>query len=120
MAKNAVKKVKSDMETVCRKMGINMTTAFDFYCRKVINEVAFLNSLPDTVTVYRGVTKVNHTRQKALSWTVDYQTAVWFANRNRYRNYETESGIHEVWTVTEGEVIVNLYGEKFEIRREAV
>lgn len=99
------------------------------------NEVAFLNGLPDTVTVYRGVTKVNHTRQKALSWTVDYQTAVWFANR--FRNYETESGIHEVWTVTvpkerilasftedgkdnEGEVIVNLYGEKFEIRREAV
>ena len=56
---------------------------------------------------------------------------------NRYRNYETESGIHEVWTVTvpkdrilasftedgknnEEEVIVNLYGEKFEIRREAV
>lgn len=44
MAKNAVinfrvdKKVKSDMETVCRKMGINMTTAFDFYCRKVIEE----------------------------------------------------------------------------------
>lgn len=40
MAKNAVinfridKKVKSDMETVCR----NMTTAFDFYCRKVIEE----------------------------------------------------------------------------------
>lgn len=44
MTKNAVinfrvdKKVKSDMETVCRKMGINMTTAFDFYCRKVIEE----------------------------------------------------------------------------------
>lgn len=108
------------------------------------SEVAFLNRLPDTVTVYRGVTKVNvyrgvtkvnQTRQKAVSWTVDYETAVWFANR--YRNYETESGIHEVWTVTvpkdrilasftedgknnEGEVIVNLYGEKFEIRREAV
>lgn len=99
------------------------------------SEVAFLNRLPDTVTVYRGVTKVNHTRQKAVSWTVDYETAVWFANR--YRDYETESGIHEVWTVTvpkerilasftedgkdnDGEVIVNLYGEKFEIRREAV
>lgn len=98
-------------------------------------EEASLNRLPDTVTVYRGVTKVNHTRQKAVSWTVDYETAVWFANR--YRDYETESGIHEVWTVTvpkerilasftedgkdnEGEVIVNLYGEKFEIRREAV
>lgn len=44
MAKNAVinfrvnKEVKSDMEEVCRKMGINMTTAFDFYCRKVIQE----------------------------------------------------------------------------------
>jgi len=44
MAKNAVinfrvdKDVKSGMEEVCRKMGINMTTAFDFYCRKVIRE----------------------------------------------------------------------------------
>lgn len=44
MAKNAVinfrvnKEVKSDMEEVCRKMGINMTTALDFYCRKVIQE----------------------------------------------------------------------------------
>lgn len=99
------------------------------------NEVAFLNSLPDTVTLYRGVTKINHTRYKALSWTVDYETAVWFANR--YRNYEPEGGIHEVWTVivpkerilasftedgkdNEGEVIVNLYGEKIEIKREAV
>ena len=99
------------------------------------NEVAFLNSLPDTVTLYRGVTKINHTRYKALSWTVDYETVAWFANR--YRNYEPEGGIHEVWTVTvpkerilasftedgkdnEGEVIVNLYGEKIEIKREAV
>lgn len=73
------------------------------------NEAAFLDSLPDTVMVYWGVTKVNHTRQKALSWTVDYETAVWFANR--YRDYESDGGIHEV---------VNLYGEKFEIKREAV
>lgn len=98
-------------------------------------EAAFLNSLLDSITVYRGVTRVNHTRQKVLSWTLDYDRDVWFANR--YRDYEQEKGIREVWKVTvpkerilasftedgkdnEGEVIVNLYGGKLEIEREAV
>lgn len=44
MAKNAVinfrveKTLKSDMEETCKGMGINMTTAFELFCRKVIEE----------------------------------------------------------------------------------
>lgn len=41
-------------------------------------ELTFLRSLPDTFTVYRGcpVNKVN-----GLSWTLDRDKALWFANR---------------------------------------
>lgn len=98
-------------------------------------EAKFYESLPDTVTIYRGVTKVNRTNQKALSWTLDYERAVWFANR--YRDYEKEQAIHEVWKLNvpkerilatfttdgkdnEGKVVVNLYRGKFEIERESV
>lgn len=37
--------------------------------------------LPDTVTVYRGVTSLNAKNIKALSWTLDRDTAEWFAHR---------------------------------------
>ena len=32
--------------------------------------------LDDTVTVYRGVTTINSDNLLALSWTLDYETAV--------------------------------------------
>lgn len=77
---------------------------------------AFFNSLPDEVTVYRGVTSHNRRKTKAFSWSVDKQVAEWFAKR-----FATGTG--EVWTLTvpkerilsyiggtEKEVIVNLYG----------
>lgn len=44
MAKNAVinfrveKKLKNEMEMTCRSMGMNMTTAFNLFCRKVVSE----------------------------------------------------------------------------------
>jgi len=78
-------------------------------------ERAVYDSLPDEVTVYRGVTSYNRRAKKALSWTVDKEVAQWFANR-----FDTGTG--EVWTLTvpkerilcffgggEKEVIVNLY-----------
>ena len=34
--------LKEQMEQVCRGMGINMTTAFDLFCRRVVME----NGLP--------------------------------------------------------------------------
>ena len=40
-----------------------------------------LEELDDTVTVYRGVTSYNADNIKALSWTLDYKTAEWFAHR---------------------------------------
>ena len=48
-------------------------------------EVAFLNNLPDTVTVYRGcpVKKSN-----GLSWTLDREKALWFANRFNFKKKE--------------------------------
>lgn len=41
---------------------------------------AFLQ-LDDTVTVYRGVTRHNAKNVKALSWTLNQETAEWFAHR---------------------------------------
>ena len=40
-----------------------------------------LDALADPVTVYRGVTNYNAKNICALSWTLDYDTAVWFAHR---------------------------------------
>ena len=37
--------------------------------------------LDDVVTVYRGVTSMNEKNVKALSWTLDRETAEWFAHR---------------------------------------
>lgn len=38
-------------------------------------------ALPDTVTVYRGVTAFNKRDALALSWTLNWETATWFAHR---------------------------------------
>ena len=38
-------------------------------------------SLEDTVTVYRGVASADKGNIKALSWTLDRNTAEWFAHR---------------------------------------
>ena len=84
-------------------------------------EWAFYESLPEEVTIYRGVTSHNRRYKMALSWTIDRETAVWFANR-----FVTRTG--EVWEMAipkericcffsrcnEQEVIVNLYGCKNE------
>lgn len=39
------------------------------------------SSLDDCVTIYRGVTDYNRTNIRALSWTLNYKTAQWFAGR---------------------------------------
>lgn len=46
-------------------------------------ELKVLQSLEDKVTIYRGVTPYNKNNIKALSWTLDFDTARWFANRFR-------------------------------------
>ena len=40
-----------------------------------------LADLDPTVTVYRGVTAYNADKVRALSWTLEYDTAKWFATR---------------------------------------
>ena len=44
-------------------------------------ECATYRSLDNPVTVYRGVTSYNAKNIKALSWTLDRETAKWFAHR---------------------------------------
>lgn len=40
-----------------------------------------LNALEDPVTVYRGVTSYNADHVRAMSWTLNYDVAKWFAHR---------------------------------------
>lgn len=47
----------------------------------------------EEVTLYRGVTSYNKKNKKALSWTLDYKKALWFATR--YTSNE-----HEIWEIT--------------------
>jgi len=88
-------------------------------------ERKWFDSLEDEVTVYRGVTDYNKRNEKAMSWTTDYNVAVWFAQRFG------QSG--EVWKITvpkervlacflrrEKELVLNLYGKKFDMQRTAV
>lgn len=44
-------------------------------------EYEAFQQLEDTVTVYRGVTPHNAKKVKALSWTLNRETAEWFAHR---------------------------------------
>ena len=53
-------------------------------------ELEVYNNLPETVTIYRGVTSYNNKKKKAVSWTLDREVAEWFANR-----FDTNTG--EVW-----------------------
>lgn len=81
-------------------------------------------SLPEEVTVYRGVTSYNKRKKKAFSWTTDKGIARWFANR-----FDTGTG--EIWTAVvpkerilcvfngrEKEVIVDMCGYKAQITVE--
>ncbi|MCM1364513.1 MAG: hypothetical protein NC215_05995 [Ruminococcus sp.] len=45
------------------------------------DEYEQFQGLDDTLTVYRGVTSYNADNVKALSWTLNPDTAEWFANR---------------------------------------
>lgn len=50
-------------------------------------ELIEFNDLPESLKVWRGVNKSDECKVKDLisySWTLDYDTASWFANRNLY------------------------------------
>ena len=84
-----------------------------------VNELEILESLPQKVTIYRGVTAENNMNHQALSWTLNRDTAKWFANR-------FQTGTCEIWQKeikkeeilcyfggrNESEVIVDILGGK--------
>ena len=51
--------------------------------------------LDDVVTIYRGVTSMNKKNVKALSWTLDRDTAEWFAHRFGENGSVYEAQIHK-------------------------
>ena len=55
------------------------------------SELLKLKTLPDEITIYRGTHKRNNS--KALSWTDDYQSALWFAKRFDNNGYVLQANI---------------------------
>ena len=76
-------------------------------------ELQVYEELPDLVTVYRGVTPYNAKMVKGLSWTLDRDTAEWFAHRYRshgqvYQAQIEKAHIHAIFLGrNEAEVIVD-------------
>lgn len=76
-------------------------------------ELRVYEELPDPVTVYRGVTAYNAKMVKGLSWTLDRDTAEWFAHRygedgTVYEAQIDKAHIHAVFlSRNESEVIVD-------------
>ena len=58
---------------------LRMFKQADPTCLMEQDEYIQFNTLDDTVTVYRGVTPHNAKSVKALSWSLDQETAEWFA-----------------------------------------
>ena len=73
--------MKSEYANVSKERLVSMFKQADR--AKLMNDMerTQLDALADPVTVYRGVTNYNAKNIRALSWTLDYDTAVWFAHR---------------------------------------
>ncbi len=65
-------------------------------------EQALLQSLPEEVTIYRGVTSYNAENVKGLSWTLKQHTAEWFAQR-----YSEQGKVYQA-TVNKANIIAIL------------
>ena len=70
----------SDANLSSREL-VSMFRSADKHLLMDESEINQLYNMDDIVTVYRGVTPVHEKNVKALSWTLDYETACWFANR---------------------------------------
>lgn len=76
-------------------------------------ELQVYEELPNPVTIYRGVTPYNAKMVKGLSWTLDRDTAEWFAHRygscgQAYQAQIEKAHIHAVFLGrNEAEVIVD-------------
>lgn len=58
-------------------------------------EQKLLDTLEDTVTVYRGVHSAKSNGVNAMSWTLDQETAAWFAGRYRRQGCVYEAKIQK-------------------------
>ena len=68
------------------------------------DEYKQFQTMDDTVTVYRGVTSYNADNVKALSWTLNKETAEWFAQRFDEDGtvYEAQIGKEHIYAVFNG------------------
>lgn len=58
-------------------------------------ELEYFKQLPEEITVYRGLLPVSN-NVKALSWTLSYKTADWFANRfTKAGVYKTPGSVYQ-------------------------
>lgn len=87
-------------------------------------DVDVLNNLPDRIQIYRGVSNVSNEKiSKGLSWTLNLETAKWFANRwNRTgdtKGYIQTSTVNKqdilAYFVSRGEDGVVVDGRKLDI-----
>lgn len=92
---------------------VNMFTKADPQIIMDEDEYKKFLDLLESITVYRGVTEYNAKNIKALSWTLNKDTAEWFANRfgNGGTVYRAEILKQHIFAVFDGrnesEVIVN-------------
>ena len=57
------------------------------------DEFKAYQELPESITIYRGVSEINKRRIKGLSWTTDYEVARMFAGR--YLGYSIGGTIYQ-------------------------
>lgn len=85
-----------NISTDCNVTSKEMVRLFSYAAKESLMTKAErkrLSELPDTVTVFRGVTNYNKKNRHALSWTLSRETADWFANR-----YHKGDG--EIWELS--------------------
>lgn len=58
-------------------------------------EMEVYSKLEDVVVIYRGVTDYNNKQIKAMSWTLNKETAIWFANRFKQKGYVYQAKINK-------------------------
>lgn len=123
----------SDIEHINDDVNVKTREIVSMFKRADINtlmngtEREVFHNFGAEVTLYRGVTSYNEKNKKALSWTIDYNKAVWFANR-----FQTGDG--KVWEITipnnrilcyfntrnEKEVIIDPYNLNVEIKIQEI
>lgn len=103
----------NDDPNISTKELVSMFKAADIKYLMEASEQEELAALEDEVTIYRGVTSYNAGHVKAMSWTLDYDTADWFAHRFHDEGivYEAKINKHHILALfnrrNESEVIAD-------------